>query len=273
MIEASRLTVRTGGRVLLDDVSFTAPSGWVTGIVGPNGSGKTTLLRALVRAIRPTDGRVSIDGHDLQRRSRRWIARRVAEVGQRTDPDPALRVVDEVGLGGLAAHGVLRSGAATFDEEVAAAIDAVGLTPRAGDRVATLSGGELQRVAIARAIAQGAGHVLLDEPTNHLDLRARLEVVRLLRRVAPTVVVVLHDLDLASEVCDHVVMLDRGRVAGWGTPRALLTPWLIDRVYDVSTRVSASADGQTHFSFALPAPVTQPAPATQPAPPPRKAAP
>lgn len=252
MIEAAAVTVRSGGRTLLDAVSFTAPTGSVTGIVGPNGGGKTTLLRAIVRAVPIERGRITVDGQDVGTRRRRWIARRIAEVGQRVDPDPGLRVVDEVSLGGLAEHGVLRVGGTTHDQEVAAAIDAVGLTHRAFDRLATLSGGELQRVALARALAQRAPHVLLDEPTNHLDLRHRLEVVALLRTIAPTVVVVLHDLDLAAQACDHLVLLHHGRVAGAGPPRDVLHPDLIDRVYDVSTHRHEDAAGRVRFEFSLP---------------------
>jgi len=256
MITADGVTVRLGGRVLLDDVSITAPTGAVTGIVGPNGSGKTTLLRALVRAVPLAAGRVSVDGHDIRARSRRWISRRVAEVGQRAEPDPALRVVDEVALGGLAEHGPLRAGGAGQDDRVAGAIDAVGLTHRALDRLATLSGGELQRVALARAIAQNASHVLLDEPTNHLDIRHRLEIVALLGRIAPTVVVVLHDLELAAQVCDHVIVLHGGRVAGAGAPCDLLRPELLDPVYDVVTRRLVDGAGRSRFDFALPGPAS-----------------
>jgi iron complex transport system ATP-binding protein len=252
VIEADAVTVRAGRRTLLDRVSFQAQTGSVTGIVGPNGSGKTTLLRALVRAAPLSAGRIVLDGHDLRIRTRRWIARRVAEVGQRTEPDSSLRVVDEVSLGGIAEHGVLRSGGASFDHRVADALDAVGLSNRAFDRLATLSGGELQRVALARALAQGATHVLLDEPTNHLDIRHRLEIVSLLRRIAPTVVIVLHDLELAAQVCDHVVVLQRGRVVGTGRPADVFRPQLLDAVYDVATRVTATPDGLTRLSFSLP---------------------
>ena len=252
MIRAQGLSVRAGGRRLLDDVTFEAPTGAVTGIVGPNGSGKTTLLRALLRATPVTGGTVSVDGHDLRHRSRRWIAQRMAVVGQRVEPDASLSVADEVALGGLAARGVLRAGGAAFDHTVAAALDAVGLARRATDSLATLSGGELQRVALARALAHGADHVLLDEPTNHLDVRHRLEIVGLLRRIAPTVVIVLHDLELAARTCDHVVVLAEGRIVGSGPPVEALRPELLDAVYDVRTRVVTGPEGHPHFSFSLP---------------------
>ena len=263
MIEVESATVRAGRRVLLDEVSFTAQTGSVTGIVGPNGSGKTTLLRALVRAAPLSSGRIVLDGHDLRIRPRRWIARHVAEVGQRSEPDASLRVVDEVSLGGLAEHGILRSGGAGLDQRVADALDAVELSHRAFDRLSTLSGGELQRVALARALAQRASHVLLDEPTNHLDIRHRLEIMSLLRQIAPTVVIVLHDLELAAQVCDHVVVLQRGRVAGSGPPAQVFRPRLLDRVYDVTTLVHPAPDGLTRLSFSLSSPTAPSSPTTK----------
>ena len=258
MIAAHAVTVRAGRRVLLDGVDLSAPTGSVTGIVGPNGSGKTTLLRALLRAVPVDDGRVEIDGQDVRHRSRRWIAQRVASVAQRLDPDPALTVADEVALGGLARAGLLDRGGAGSDERVAAALDAVTLAHRAGDPLAALSGGELQRVGLARAIAHGADHVLLDEPTNHLDLRHRLEVLELLPRIAPTVVVVLHDLEVAARVCDHLVVLAAGRVVGAGPPADVLRPALLDAVYDVQTTRRDDPDGDLHLTFRLPTPSAVP---------------
>lgn len=260
MIQANGVTVRVGGRTLLDAVDLEAGPRSITGIVGPNGGGKTTLLRTLVRATSLSGGQVLVDGHDIRTRHRRWIARRIAVLGQRVDPDPSLSVADEVALGGLARAGVLRAGGARFDDVVAGALESVGMAHRASDRLATLSGGELQRVALARALSHGADHVLLDEPTNHLDVRHRLEIVELLRHIAPTVVVVLHDLELAARVCDRIVVLSAGRVLGAGPPELVLRPELLDAAYDVTTRVVAGPEGHPHFFFSLPLRLTSPDP-------------
>ncbi len=256
MIEADDVTVRIGRRMVLDGVSFTAQTGTVTGIVGPNGGGKTTLLRSLVRATPLSRGRIAIDGHDIRSSSRRWIARRVAEVGQRHTPDESLTVTDEVSLGGLAESGVMRSRGHDLDARVAAAVTAVGLADRLNHRLSTLSGGELQRVALARALCQAADHVLLDEPTNHLDIRHRLETFELLRRIAPTVIVVLHDLEVAARACDQVVLLDRGRLVRAGSPEQVLRPDVLDAVFDVRTHVDSGIDGRSRYTFSLPHPTT-----------------
>jgi len=241
VIRAHAVTVRAGRRLLLDTVDLDAPTGSVTGIVGPNGSGKTTLIRALLRAVPIQEGRVEIDGQDVRHRSRRWIAQRVASVAQRLDPDPALTVADEVALGGLAQVGPGRGDGVDPDERVAAALDAVALTHRAGDSLAALSGGELQRVGLARAIAHGADHVLLDEPTNHLDLRYQIETLDLVRDLVEetgvAVGIVLHDLDHAARVADHLILMDHGRIRASGAPADVLTAEHLREVYGIPVEV------------------------------------
>ena len=252
MIRAVNLAVRAGRHDLLRSVDLDVPTGSVTAIVGPNGSGKSTLLRALTRAVKLADGRVEIDGVDVRTRNRRWIARKLGYVGQRQEPDPSLTVAEEIGLGALAWSGGLLIGGRRLDVVVADALRTVGLQDRALSRTGVLSGGELQRVALARVLVQQSDHVLLDEPTNHLDPRHQLELLELLPRIADTAVVVLHDLDVAARVADHVVVLDRGRVAAAGPPSVVLDARVLDDVYRVRTRVHAPPDDHTHFSFSLP---------------------
>ncbi len=222
--------------------------------MGPNGGGKSTALRALIRAVRISAGTVEVDGTDISRRSRRWLAQRVAYVGQHLDGDPGLSVAEEVALGGLARHRLRRGPNLTLD--VAAALAAVDLGSQANAALGSLSGGERQRVALARALVQGADHVLLDEPTNHLDPRHRLEVLSLARSLAPTVVMVLHDLDLAARFADRVVVIAEGAVVATGTPDEVLVPDVLDPVYAVRSHVVAAPPGlpprARHFAFDLP---------------------
>lgn len=251
MIRADGVVVAYGARRVLDGVDLVVRPGEVTGVVGPNGCGKTTLLRAVLRAVRLAGGRVEVNGQDVAGRSRRWLARRVAYVGQHTEPDPALTVADEVGLGPLVRTGALVTGA-RHDRTVVEALDLVGLAGLATVPLAQLSGGERQRVGIARAVAQRAEHVLLDEPLNHLDVRHRLEVLALLPSIAPAVLVVLHDLELAARYCDQVLLLDTGRVVGCGPPAEVLAPPVLERTYGVRVRRLTGADGHPHFGFTLP---------------------
>lgn len=251
MIEAIDLRVDVGGRTVLDGIDLGVGEREVVGVVGPNGSGKSTLLRALIGVRPPARGTVRIDGVDVRSASRRWIARRAAFVGQMVDPDPALSVADEVSLGGLATHGAWRAQGRSFRPRIERALATVGLVGAIDVPLAELSGGERQRVQLARAMVHGADYALLDEPTNHLDVRHRLELLELLPHVARSVIVVLHDLELAARACDRILLLSEGRVAAFGRPHEVLRPELLDPVYGVRTRVSADDDGRPRLSFSL----------------------
>jgi len=247
MITAHGIRFAYGDRTVLDSVDLAAPHGEVLGLVGPNGSGKTTLLRTLYASLRPRAGTVLIDSDQLARLSAREIARRVAVVVQETAGDLPLLVSDMVLLGRTPHRsGFARRG--REDEQIAAAaLTQVGALHLADQPFDGLSGGERQRVLIARALAQGSSHLLLDEPTNHLDVRYQHEVLDLARNLAltnhHTVVVVLHDLNLAATYCDRVLLLDSGSVVASGTPAEVLTPSHLEPVYQVAVRRLELDDG------------------------------
>ena len=247
MISAQGIRFSYGDREILDAVELDAPHGQVLGLVGPNGSGKTTLLRTLYASLQPSTGTVLIDGEQLSGLPAREIARRVAVVVQETTGDLPLLVSDMVLLGrtphrsGFGRHGA-------DDERIAAeALAQVGALHLADKPFDGLSGGERQRVLIARALAQESTHLLLDEPTNHLDVRYQHEVLDLARRLAvenhQTVVVILHDLNLAATYCDRVLLLHQGSVVATGTPDEVLTPDHLEPVYEVAVRRLDLDDG------------------------------
>ncbi|WP_269214607.1 ABC transporter ATP-binding protein [Nocardioides sp. cx-173] len=252
MISASGIRFSYGQHEILDAVDLDAPHGQVLGLVGPNGSGKTTLLRTLHASLKPRAGAVLIDGEQLSSLSAREVARRVAVVVQESTGDLPLLVSDMVLLGrtphrsGFGRHG-------TDDERIAAdALDRVGALHLADKPFDGLSGGERQRVLIARALAQESTHLLLDEPTNHLDVRYQHEVLDLARRLAVegghTVVVILHDLNLAATYCDRVLLLHRGAVVAAGSPDHVLTTEHLEPVYEVAVRRLDLDDG-FHLAF------------------------
>jgi len=231
----------TGGQIIVDGVSVSVASGSVTGLLGPNGAGKSSLLRLLAGVTSPDAGVVLADGADVHRLPRRERARAMALLEQETHPSVPLTVRDVVLLGRIphrAAFSLPRAGDDATDEAIALeSLATVGLTGFERRDFATLSGGERQRVQVARALAQQPRLLLLDEPTNHLDVAAQLSLLSLVRGLGLTTVAALHDLNLAASWCDHVVVLDAGRVVAHGEPREVLTPALIAQVYGVHAHV------------------------------------
>ncbi|MFD8194089.1 ABC transporter ATP-binding protein [Streptomyces wuyuanensis] len=232
------VSVVVDGRALVEGVSLTAAPGEVVGLAGPNGAGKSTLLRTVYRALRPTSGRVLLDGEDVRRMPGKRLARRLAAVLQEAPGDFGLSVYDVVAMG-RTPHKRAFEGDSADDRAVVmgalAELDAAGL---AGAPFGRLSGGEKQRVLIARALAQRTGTMVLDEPTNHLDLRHQLDALRLVRRLGVTAVVALHDLNLAAAFCDRICVMAGGRLVALGTPREVLTPALLAEVYRVEADVA-----------------------------------
>ncbi|WP_408898705.1 ABC transporter ATP-binding protein [Nocardioides sp. R1-1] len=248
MIVAEDLHVGYDDRPVLHGVGLEARPGRVLGLLGPNGSGKTTALRTLYGSLRPARGRVTLDGRPLVTMRPREVARRIAVVVQESDADAMLTVREMVALGRLPRLGTFQRTGAVDRRAVDAALLRVGALPLAGRLYADLSGGERQRVLVARALAQEADFLLLDEPTNHLDIRYQHEVLGLVREVATSAVVVLHDLNLAARYCDDLVLLDRGRVAAAGAPGAVLEPALLERVYGIGvTRTDVGGHPQLLF--------------------------
>ncbi|MEM8958834.1 MAG: ABC transporter ATP-binding protein [Pseudomonadota bacterium] len=222
---------------LLHATSLALAPGRVLGVVGPNGAGKTTLLRLLYRYHRPASGTVVVDGDDLWRISARMAAQRVAAVLQEQPTDFALTVREIVALGRVPHRRGYGSGGGARDVEIiAAALDRLDLSGFVDRHLGTLSGGERQRVMVARALAQEPRLLILDEPTNHLDIRHQLEVLALIRDLPLTIVTSLHDLNMATQVCDEILLLKDGRPLGFGPPEAVLSEATVSSAFAVTAR-------------------------------------
>lgn len=234
-------------RRVLDRVDLDAPSGSVTGLLGPNGSGKTSLLHLLAGLRRPDAGAVFLGDHDVHDMGSHARARRLALVEQHTDTGLDLSVRQVVELGRTPHRG--RFAMPAGDEPmIADAMRFTGVETFADRSWTTLSGGERQRVHLARAIAQQPSVLLLDEPTNHLDLGHQLDFLERVRALGLTTVAALHDLDLAAAYCDYLVVLDRGRVAAAGTVAEVITPAVIRDVYGVTVDVT-TLEGRTRVRW------------------------
>ncbi|MET4783406.1 ATP-binding cassette domain-containing protein [Glaciihabitans sp. UYNi722] len=241
-LDASRIDVRIDGRLIVDGVDCTVAPGTFSAMIGPNGAGKSTLLRILAAVERPEAGTVEFAGDKLFELPRRQRARIVSFVEQDSSTELSLTVRDVVALGRTPHHGLFSDAGADDDAIVARVIEAAGVASLADRDVTTLSGGERQRVMLAKALAQETQLLLLDEPSNHLDIAAQLSVLGLLERLAlsgVTVLAALHDINLATAYCDHVIVLRNGRVFAAGPTSEVLTPELLSEVYGVQATVLA----------------------------------
>ena len=241
------VTVELGGRPVVRDVDLEVTEGEWIALIGPNGAGKTTLLRAIARLI-PFSGSIELDGRDTTELGRAELAQLLAVVPQEPSTPPWMTVGEYVLLGRTPHLGYFaREG--EHDLEIAdAALVRLDLVDFASRRLGTLSGGERQRVVLARAFAQQAPILLLDEPTNALDVgrgQQALELVDELRREGGlTVLAAMHDLTLAGQYADRLLLLDRGRIVAAGSVGDVLTDELIGRHYGASVRVLRDDDGR-----------------------------
>lgn len=245
MLEAKNVSINYGTREAVVNVSLRASAGGMTAIVGANGAGKSSLLRALNGAIQPSSGEVLLDGKPLKLFARRAIGRRIAVVTQESLLAFPVSVLEYVLAGRYA-----WAGAGTWgwesERDLQIAVEVLRQTEleKFSSRLMNeLSGGERQRAVLARALATEAGVLLLDEPTANLDLAHQASMLQLVRahcdERAAAAVIVTHDINLAAEFADHIVLLKRGHLIAAGKPSEVLTEELLSEVLEIKVLVDA----------------------------------
>jgi iron complex transport system ATP-binding protein len=246
MISFANLTVRYGDAVALDGISGTAADGEWLGVIGPNGAGKTTLLNALARLL-SFQGVVTVCGRPAAHLGRRELARLIAYVPQRPVLPPDMTVSDYVLLGRTAHIGYLRVETAMDRRICAGILDRLDLGSMAHRSLRAMSGGELQRLVLARALAQEAPVLLLDEPTSALDLGRRMDALELIddlrRERGLTVLSAIHDLTLAGQFADRLVLLAGGRIAAAGPAASVLADSLLSAHFGAGIQVLTTDTG------------------------------
>lgn len=250
MVQFQKVSAGYGAKAVVRDVSFTAPRGKVTSLIGPNGQGKTTLLRAAGGLLAPQAGQVLLDGRSVDSYRRRELARLAAVL-------PQVRETPAITVERLAAHGRYphlgfgREMTQADREFVERAMDEAGVQDLRGRELASLSGGERQRAYIAMALAQDSQVLLLDEPTTYLDIGQRYEVLELIRRLngrGKTVLMVLHDLSLAFAYSDYVALLDGGELRAYGSPQEVFQSGAVEAAFGVKA-ARLPIDGKERYVF------------------------
>jgi len=242
-LACQNLHVRYDAVPVLRGLDLSLPAGRITVFVGSNGCGKSTLLKSFARLLAPDQGTVLLNGRDIAQQSSAQVARALSMLPQSATAPDGLSVHDLVRLGRYPHQNWLRQWSREDEAQVDAALHDTGLSALRDRPVDTLSGGQRQRAWIAMTLAQDAPVMLLDEPTTYLDLAHQIEVLDLIDRLnterGKTVVMVLHDLNLAARYAHHMVALRDGAVVAAGAPSEVMDVALVKRVFDLDCQIIA----------------------------------
>lgn len=242
-LEALNADLAYDRRIVVKDLSLAIPDGRITAIVGPNACGKSTLLRALARLLRPRQGAVVLDGRDIQEYPTREVARRLGLLPQSPLAPAGIRVLDLVSRGRTPYQSLFRQWSEQDTKAVGDAMASTGTTHLADRMVDELSGGQRQRVWVAMVLAQQTDLLLLDEPTTFLDIAHQIEVLDMVAKLnrdgRRTIVIVLHDLNLACRYAHHLVAMRDGAVISAGPPEAVISSDLVRAVFGIEAVVMA----------------------------------
>ncbi len=240
-LRAEAIDLSYDREIVVHELSVEILQGKITTIVGANASGKSTLLRALARLLAPVNGQVYLGDREIQRQRSRDVARQLTLLPQSPIAPDGITVSDLVGRGRYPYQSLLRPWSSEDTRAVAAAMQATGVTELAERPVNQLSGGQRQRVWVAMALGQETPVLLLDEPTTFLDLSHQIEVLDLLKELnrdtGQTVVLVLHDLNLASRYSDHLIAMADGRIAAEGSPHEVITESIVREVFGLEATI------------------------------------
>ena len=236
-LECSGLGVSLGGKNILNDVDANFGTHRFVGVIGPNGSGKSTLLRTFYKALKPRTGCVLIDGRNLKDVSHRTCAGLLAVLPQHQRADLDLTVEEAIYMGSYQRDKFFVNRREQERQKVEQILKELHFTAFSKRKLSTLSGGERQMAGLARALMQDTPCLLLDEPTNHLDINHQFKILEILGKVDRQLIVVFHDLSLASKFCDYLYIMKEGTIFAEGTPLETINKRIIQEVYNVEVEI------------------------------------
>lgn len=240
-LSTTNLTLGYGDNIILEDINISIPKNKITILVGSNGCGKSTLLKTMSRLLKPKCGKVFLEDSNIFEKSTKEIARDLAILTQTPTAPSDLTVFNLVKQGRYPYQSWFNQWSKEDEKIVNHALEKTGLLDIKHKKLSDLSGGQKQRVWIAMTLAQQTGIVLLDEPTNHLDIKYKIEVLDLLKKLNQTekrtIIIVLHDINLACRYADHIVAIKDGKVYAEGDPKKIINEKLIKEVFDINSKI------------------------------------
>lgn len=238
LLSCQQLSWRADQQLILDNINFVINAGSFTGLLGPNGAGKSSLLRCLYRYLKPDQGAVLFQQQNIWQIPPRDYAQQVAVVLQESPSQFNLSVYDVVALGLVPHQSLFSANKEQEQQAVNTALEQVGLANKSEQAFEHLSGGEKQRAIIARAIVQKPSLLIMDEPTSHLDVKYQIQIMELAKSLGITVLASFHDLNLASAMCDQLLVLNQGQLVSQGTPEQVITSEMLSQVFGVCAQVT-----------------------------------
>ncbi len=236
-LQVKNLEVDISTKKIIKNVSLSVKDNEFVGLIGPNGSGKSTLLKSIYRVQKYTSGSVLLNGNDIKKISPKEIAKNLGVVSQFNNINFDFKVLDVV-LMGRSPHKSLLQSENEDDHNIAIdSLKKVGMENHADRSFSSLSGGEKQRVILARALTQKPKILILDEPTNHLDIKYQIEIMKVVKDLGISVLAALHDIGLASQYCDKIIVLKDGNTVSEGIPENVVTSEMIKNVYDIDSYI------------------------------------
>ncbi|MGF1540842.1 MAG: ABC transporter ATP-binding protein [Pleurocapsa sp.] len=240
-LETKQLTLAYEGVPIVRNLDLAIPAGKITVLVGANGCGKSTLLRGLARLLKPKSGKVYLDGKEISRLKSKTIAQKLAMLTQSPIAPEGLTVRDLAAMGRYPYQNWLQQWSKEDEEKIQEALSITTMTELSERALDSLSGGQRQRAWIAMILAQDTDILLLDEPTTYLDLAHQVELLDLLQQLhetkGKTIVMVLHDLNLACRYADYLVAIQQGKVYAMGTPKQVMTEEMVQEVFNLECRI------------------------------------
>ncbi len=249
IIQVENISWQVGDKSILSDISFTVKKGQFVGIIGPNGAGKSSVLSCIFGKIKNFSGKALIDSKDVNEYSRTQLAQKVAVVLQEPATHFELTVYDVIAMGLTPRKPLLSFNSGDDEQAIIDAAIRVDLKDKLTRQFSSLSGGEKQRAIIARAIVQNTPILLMDEPTNHLDIKHQIEIISLAKNLGISVLLTVHDLNLAANYCDKLILLNDGKLVAKGTVKQVLTESVIADVFGVNAKVAQTDKSNTQIEF------------------------